>query len=426
MESFYIVGGSPLYGTVKIDSAKNSLLPVLAACILVKGEILLKDVPRYRDVESMTKILSHLGAKVERKGDDLYLDCSQLSAADVPDEMARVVRSSVFTLGPITARMGKAKVAYPGGCDIGLRPIDIHLAGLRQLGAKVVDKNGYIYVDGSKLSASDVMLSFPSVGATENIMMLSVFIEGQTRIFNPAREPEIVDLQNFLNSCGAKITGAGGNVIAIEGVKSLHGCEYKVIPDRIESGTILIAGAMCHGEIELEGALSSHNHAFLTKLMKTTCKIKCYNDKIILKSTRRPKSFLEVETAVYPGFPTDLQAPMMALACVSEGYSMICENLFESRFKHVGELMKMGGDIRCKNGICVICGKKKIYGADVKSPDLRGGAALVLAGLAAEGYTTVNNIEYIDRGYYHLEDKLSSLGASIKRIGCEKGVDNCN
>ena len=222
MESFYIVGGSPLYGTVKIDSAKNSLLPVLAACILVNGEILLKDVPRYRDVESMTKILSHLGAKVERKGDDLYLDCSQLSAADVPDEMARVVRSSVFTLGPITARMGKAKVAYPGGCDIGLRPIDIHLAGLRQLGAKVVDKNGYIYVDGSKLSASDVMLSFPSVGATENIMMLSVFIEGQTRIFNPAREPEIVDLQNFLNSCGAKITGAGGNVIAIEGVKSLH------------------------------------------------------------------------------------------------------------------------------------------------------------------------------------------------------------
>ncbi len=426
MESFYIVGRNQLNGSVKIDSAKNALLPILAACILINGEVYLKDVPKYNDVVAMTKILTHLGAKISWNDDNLIVNCACLDACDVPDELARVVRSSIFTLGPITARLKKAKVAYPGGCDIGLRPIDIHLAGLRQLGIKVIDKNGYIYTDGEKISSNDVMLSFPSVGATENIMMLAVFAKGQTRIFNPAREPEIVDLQNFLNKCGAKISGAGGNVISVEGVNDLHGCEYKAISDRIEAGTFLIAGAMCGGEIELDGAVSNHNQALLTKLEKTTCKIKCYNDKIILKSIRRPKSFLEVETAVYPGFPTDLQAPMMALACVSDGYSMICENLFEARFKHVGELLKMGGDIRCKNGICIICGKKKIYGADVESTDLRGGASLVLAGLVAEGYTTVKNIEFIDRGYFHLEDKLSSLGASIKRIKSEERLDNYN
>ena len=423
MESFYIVGGRALEGQVKIDSAKNALLPILAGCIMVEDEVLLNDVPRYSDVLAMCEIIGHLGGKVKWSGEDLYIDTRGICACDVPNELAKVVRSSIFTLGPILSRLKKAKVAYPGGCDIGLRPIDIHLAGLRQLGNKIIEKNGYIYASGEGMRSGDVMLSFPSVGATENIMMNAVLTDGESRIFNPAREPEIVDLQNFLNACGAYIQGAGGNVVAIKGVKKLHGCQYKVMPDRIESGTFLIAGAMCGGEIELEGALKQHNQSLLSKLTKTACQIRCYDDKIILKQTGRAKSFLEVETAVYPGFPTDLQAQMMALASISEGYSMICENLFEARFKHVGELVKMGCDIRCKNGICVICGRENIYGADVNSPDLRGGAALVLAGLVAQGYTTVNNVYYIDRGYYRLEDKLSSLGAMIKRIESEEKTD---
>lgn len=429
MDSFYIVGGNRLEGEVVIDSAKNSLLPILAGCILVEGEVLLKNVPRYSDVLAMCKILEHLGGKTRfikgEAGEDLYIDCRDLSYNDVPNELACTVRSSIFTLGPILGRMGTAKVSYPGGCDIGLRPIDIHLSGIKQLGCKVVDKNGYIYADGLKLKGEDVMLSFSSVGATENIMMLAVLAKGQTRIFNPAREPEIVDLQNFLNSCGASITGAGSNLIVINGVQKLHGTTYQAISDRIEAGTFMIAGAMC-GKLEIKNVATHHNLELITKLSQTACKIERYNDRIIIENRGRPISFGEIETAVYPGFPTDLQAQMFALASVSDGYSLIIENLFESRFKHIGELLKMGADIRCKNGVCIVKGKEKIYGAEVTAPDLRGGAALVLAGLVAEGYTTINNIELIDRGYYRLEDKLSALGGDIKRIKCEKKVDNCS
>ncbi len=431
MESFYIVGGSLLEGEVEIDTAKNSLLPILAGCILVDGEILLENVPKYSDVLYMCKTLEHLGGKTKFTdgkfaNQDLYIDCRDIIYSDVPNELACKVRSSIFTLGSILGRKRLAKVSYPGGCDIGLRPIDIHLSGLKQMGCKVIDKNGYIYADGSKLKASDVMLSFPSVGATENIMMLATLAQGESRIFNPAREPEIVDLQNFLNSCGAKIAGAGSNLITIKGVENLHGCRYHAISDRIEAGTFLIAGAMCGKELVIKNAYQEHNQELLAKLSKTACNLICDNDRIIISRTRRPLSFGEVETAVYPGFPTDLQAPMFALASISDGYSLIIENLFESRFKHIGELLKMGCDIRCKNGVCIVKGKEKIYGAEVTVPDLRGGAALTLAGLVAEGYTTIDNVELIDRGYYHLEDKLSSLGACVKRIKCEKKVDNCS
>ncbi len=430
MDSFYINGGQHLKGEVEIDPAKNSLLPILAGCILVNDEILLENVPKYSDVLFMCKIIEHLGGTTKFvngnfTNQDLYIDCRDLIYSDVPNELACHVRSSIFTLGSILGRKKIAKVSYPGGCDIGLRPIDIHLNGLKQMGCKVVDKNGYIYADASKLKANDVMLSFPSVGATENMMMLGVFAEGESRIFNPAKEPEIVDLQNFLNSCGAKITGAGSNLIIIKGVKSLHGTKYKAISDRIEAGTFLIAGAMCGEELILKNVNKSHNQELLTKLSKTACNLKYFDDKIMISSSKRPQSFGEIETAVYPGFPTDLQAPMFALASISDGYSLIIENLFESRFKHIGELLKMGCDIRCKNGVCIVKGKEKIYGAEVFCPDLRGGACLVLAGLVAEGYTTINNVELIDRGYYHLEDKLALLGASIKRIKCEKKVDNC-
>ena len=425
MDEFFIVGGNKLFGSVNIDGAKNSLLPILAGCILVDDEVLLKSVPRYSDVLAMIEILRHLGAKVEWQGQDLYINCKNISACDVPHELACKVRSSIFTLGPITARTGKAKVSYPGGCDIGLRPIDLHLAGLKQLGCKVIEKNGYIYVDGQKLQARDYMLPFASVGASENIMMLASRAKGQTRIFNPAREPEICDLERFLNGCGAKISGAGSNVIMVEGVKKLHGCEFSVMPDRIEAGTFMIACAMCEGEVELKNAIAKDNESLIAKLQKTACKIYSDRDRIVVKSKGRPIAFGEIETEVYPGFPTDLQAQMCALASICDGYSLIIENLFESRFKHIGELLKMGADIKMKNGVCVVHGKEKIYGAEVTSTDLRGGAGLVLCGLVAEGYTTVRKVDLIDRGYFKLEEKLRALGGDIKRIKCEKKVDNC-
>ena len=425
MDEFFIVGGNKLFGSINIDGAKNALLPILAGCILVDDEVLLKSVPRYSDVLAMIEILRHLGAKVEWQGQDLYINCRGICACDVPHELACKVRSSIFTLGPITARTGKAKVSYPGGCDIGLRPIDLHLAGLKQLGCKVIEKNGYIYVDGQKLQARDYMLPFASVGASENIMMLASRARGQTRIFNPAREPEIVDLERFLNGCGAKISGAGSNVIMVEGVKKLHGCEFSVMPDRIEAGTFIIACAMCEGEVELKNAIAKDNESLIAKLQKTACKIYSDRDRIVVKSKGRPIAFGEIETEVYPGFPTDLQAQMCALASICDGYSLIIENLFESRFKHIGELLKMGADIKMKNGVCVVHGKEKIYGAEVTSTDLRGGAGLVLCGLVAEGYTTVRKVDLIDRGYFKLEEKLRALGGDIKRIKCEKKVDNC-
>ena len=426
MEAFYIVGGNRLKGEVKIDCAKNALLPIIAGCILIDGEVRLEDATKYSDVMAMCDIICALGGKAEFEGNDLIVNCRDLSNNCICNELASVVRSSIFALGPIVARMGSAKVAYPGGCDIGLRPIDLHLKGLRDLGAKVVEKNGYIYAQGEKLKAGELVLSFPSVGATENLMMLATAIKGQTRIFNPAREPEIVDLQNFLNSAGADIRGAGGNEIVINGGKQLHSTTYHAMPDRIEAGTFIIATAMCGGKVALKGARAEDNGALIAKLSKTACKIEEKNDILFVTSNGNPKSFGEIETAVFPGFPTDLQAQMTALASVSEGYSLIIENLFENRSKHVGELIKMGCDIRTRNGIIIVNGRNKIFGAEVSATDLRGGASLVLAGLCAEGYTTIDNINLIDRGYYKIEDKLTALGGDITRVEIEKKVDNCN
>ena len=416
MEKFFVVGGKPLNGEIEIDCAKNALLPIIAGCILVEDEVILEKVPKYSDVLAMCEIIKNLGGTCVWQEDNLVINCRDINKCEVPNELASPVRASIFTLGALVSRLRKAKVSYPGGCDIGLRPIDIHINGLKALDCKVIEKNGYIYADGENLKSNDYMLSFPSVGATENIMMLAALLEGETRIFNPAREPEIVDLQNFINACGGKISGAGTNMIVVNGVKKLYGTTYKTIPDRIEAGTYIIATAMCGGKVTLKNARKDHNQALINKLSQSNCKIKSFDDRITISSNGRPLSFGEIETAVYPGFPTDLQAQMMALASVSKGYSLIIENLFESRFKHVSELIKMGCDIRCKNGICIINGRKKIYGADVTSTDLRGGACLVLAGLVAEGYTTIDKISLIDRGYYKMEEKLTTLGADIKRM----------
>lgn len=416
MDKFFINGGNRLEGEISISCAKNSLLPILAGTILVNGQVILKDVPKYRDVNAMCEILSSLGGVVVWQGDNLIIDCSNLDKNEISHELASPVRSSIFTLGPILARLGSAKVSYPGGCDIGLRPIDIHLNALRELGCKIIEKNGYIYGQKNKRLKNQVWLKFPSVGATENIIMFASLFEGETIIYNPAKEPEIVDLANFLNKCGAKISGAGSDVVSIEGVKKLHGCEYKAIPDRIECGTFLIAGAMNEGDVLIKNAIIDHNSLLLEKLQLCGCKIVKGKKSIRLIAPKRLESFGDIETAVYPGFPTDLQPQMVALASVCNGCSIVFENVFESRFNYVGELLKMGCDIKFKSSVCIVRGKNKLYGADVCATDLRGGASLALAGLYSEGYTTIDKISLIDRGYYQFEQKLSSIGGDIKRI----------
>ena len=425
MEQFFIVGGNKLEGEVQVDSAKNSLLPLIACSIMVDGDVRLENAVKYSDVLAMCKIIEHLGGKTWWENDDLCINCKDLSRDDVVNELASCVRGSIFTMSPILARMGSVKIAYPGGCDIGLRPIDLHLSGIRKLGAKVVEKNGYIYARKQQMEGCDIVLSFASVGATENLMMLAASINGTTRIFNPAREPEIVDLASFINKAGGCVEGAGGNVITIKGGAKLHSLSYRAIPDRIEAGTFLIGAAMCGGEIAVKGAIGDHNRELISKLLKSSCKIKEENDTIILSRKKKLKSFGEIETAVYPGFPTDLQSQMTALASVCEGYSLIIENVFEARNKHIGQLKKMGADLITRNGITIAKGKDKLFGAEVSATDLRGGAALILAGLVAEGYTTIDNIALIDRGYYKIEDKITSLGGIIKRIEFEKKEGNC-
>lgn len=425
MEQLFIVGQNRLFGEVEIDSAKNSLLPIIACSILIDGDVRIENVPKYSDILAMAKIIESLGGKAYFEGKDLIINCKELNNNYICNDLSSSLRSSIFALGPILGRMGSAKVSYPGGCDIGLRPIDIHIKGLRDLGAKVIEKNGYIYASKDKVKSNDITLSFPSVGATENIMMFATSIKGQTRIFNPAREPEIVDLQNFVNSAGGDVQGAGGSEIVINGGKKLHSTSFKPITDRIEAGTYMIAVAMCGGKVLLKGAKACDNGALISKLSKTACKIQEKGGNILISSNRRPKSFGEIETAVYPGFPTDLQQQMTALATISKGYSLIIENLFENRCKHVGELIKMGANIRTRNGVIIVGGVDKLYGAHVTATDLRAGASLVLAGLCAEGYTTIDNIELIDRGYYKIEEKLAGLGANISRVNFEKEVD-CN
>lgn len=426
MEQFFIVGGNELNGEVNIDCAKNSILPIMACSILVEGVVRIEGAVKYSDVLAMCKILEHIGAKTWWEKDDLVIDCSVLTGNDVPECLANSIRSSIFCLGPILARQGTAKIAYPGGCDIGLRPIDLHLSGAKSLGAKVIEKNGYIYASFDKKSFKDIFLSFPSVGATENLIMLALGIDGTTRIIGCAKEPEIVDLQEFINRAGGCVKGAGSDVVVIEGGRKLHSISFKVMPDRVEAGTFLIAGALCGGEICVKGGKEEHNRELLAKLTQSACKIRVENDNIILTRKEKLKSFGEIETGGYPAFPTDLQSQMCALACLCEGTSLIVENVFESRNKHLLGLKKLGGDIISKNGVTLIKGREKLFGASVSATDLRGGASLITAALASEGYSTVDNIHFIDRGYYKIEDKITSLGGVIKRIDIEKEGDYCS
>ena len=416
MEKYVINGGNKLFGSVKIQSAKNSVLPILAASVLTDEKVTILNVPNISDVRNMVKILTRLGCKAVFNGENLIIDSSSANCFEIPSELAHEMRSSVFLLGSLISRFKMAKIAFPGGCDIGLRPVDLHLTGLKRLGVEITEKNGYILCKCEKLTGNEIMLDCPSVGATENIMLAAVKAEGTTVIKNAAREPEIEDLQKFLNAIGAKVRGAGSGTVIIEGVKTLYGTEFQPINDRIEAGTFLVAAAMCGGEISLECTGAENISSLLHKLRENGCNIHIKNDKIMLESSRRLTSVKSIETQPYPGFPTDLQAQITALCCICRGQSIITENLFETRFKYVPELRKMGADVTVINRSAFVRGVDRFKGATVVAHDLRGGAALVLAALAAEGRSEVLDISHIDRGYGSFEQKLRSIGGDIERV----------
>ena len=376
----------------------------------------IRGVPTINDVENMLRILGEVGCKIKRRKDCAIIDSSNAISHEIPARLTKELRSSVFMLGSVLTRFQKAKISYPGGCDIGLRPIDLHLSGLQRLGVKIVEKDGYIHCEAQKLTGAEILLDFPSVGATENIILAAVKAEGVTVIRNAAKEPEIVDLQNFLNAMGGKVRGAGGGTVVIEGVKRLHGVDYTPIGDRIEAGTYLIAAACCGGEIEINGVLPENIAALLHKLRENGCKIHIKNDKIVLQSQGRLRSVNLVETMPFPGFPTDLQAQYAAFCCTTQGATLIVENLFETRYRYAAELKRMGADVTVRGRTAFIKGVDRLHGACVTASDLRGGAALVVAALGAEGQSSVMDISHIDRGYADFEYKLKKLGAKIRRV----------
>ncbi|MBQ4268278.1 MAG: UDP-N-acetylglucosamine 1-carboxyvinyltransferase [Clostridia bacterium] len=416
MDKFVIDGGRELYGKVDVQGAKNAVLPLLAASILTDEQVKIRGVPAISDVENMLRILTELGCKTKRGKNYAVIDSSNAVSHEIPARLTKELRSSVFMLGSVLSRFHKAQISYPGGCDIGLRPIDLHLSGLKRLGVEIEEENGYIICRADKLRGADILLDFPSVGATENIILAAVKADGVTVIRNAAKEPEIADLQNFLNAMGARVSGAGGGTIVVQGVKKLRGVEYTPIGDRIEAGTFLIAAAMCGGEMEINGVFSENIAALLHKLRENGCKIHIKNDKIYIRSQGRLKSVDLVETMPFPGFPTDLQAQYATLCAVADGTTLVVENLFETRYKYAAELKRMGADITVRGTTAVIRGVPKLRGACVTAGDLRGGAALVLAGLAAEGQTHVLDLSYVDRGYAEFEYKLRKLGAKIRRV----------
>lgn len=416
MDKYIIDGGRRLFGSVRAQSAKNAVLPLFAASVLTDKQVIIHETPSIADVFCMAQILRELGASVTFEGGDAVIDSSDAHSHVISSSLTKELRSSVFMLGSLLSRFGRAVIAYPGGCDIGLRPIDLHLNALKRLGVKISERDGYIICECGKLTGAEIVLDFPSVGATENIMLAGVKAEGRTVLQGAAKEPEIVDLQNFLNGMGAKVRGAGTDVIGIEGVPSLGGIAYTPMKDRIEAGTFLIACAICGGEVEIAGVTAENLGILLHKLRENGCKIHTKNDKIRLSNYGRLKCNRRIETMPFPGFPTDLQAQITALNSVCEGGALIVENLFETRFKYVPEIRRMGADIEVRGRTAFVRGVEGLHGATVTAGDLRGGAALVIAALGAEGISEVLDLSHIDRGYSDFEGKLKSLGAEIKRV----------
>ena len=417
MEKLVVNGGKRLEGKVKISGAKNAVLPIIAASLLGTSPSILEEVPDLEDVRTISEVLGHLGVKVANGGNNtLNIDSSVISSCEAPYELVRKMRASFLIMGPLLARCGKAKISLPGGCAIGTRPIDLHLKGFDALGAKIDCGEGYIEASAPNgLKGARIYLDFPSVGATENIIMAACMAEGQTILENPAHEPEIIDLVNYLNVMGANIKGAGTNIIKIEGVKALKGCNYTIIPDRIEAGTYMVAAAMTNGDVYIENALSEHLKPVIAKLKEAGVFIQEEINGIRVKGTGNIKA-VDIKTLPYPGFPTDMQAQLMAMLTIAGGSGIVSETVFENRFMHVDELKRMGANIKVDGRSAIVDGVKKLSGCQVKATDLRAGAAMVLAGLVAEGETQIGCIHHIDRGYDGLVDKLCNLGADIKRI----------
>lgn len=405
-----------LKGNISVQGAKNAALPLIAAAVLTGEDVVLSNCPDIADVDNMLKIFSALGGVTERRGDKVKLSLKYLTSGEIESRLAGELRSSLFMLGSVLARTKKAKVAYPGGCDIGLRPIDIHLKALREMGVRIRDRYGYLYCDASEAHGADVTLDYPSVGATENVMLLASGIDGVTVIRNAAREPEIEDLGNFLCKTGARVTGAGTQLIKIEGCSALKGAEYEVMPDRIAAGTYMIAAAVCGGETVLRDMRPEHVFSLIGKLRESGAEVDYNGNSVRVASDGRLKAVGVVETGTYPGFPTDLQAPFSVLAAVSEGSTVIVENIFETRFKHLAELTKMGVSVKVKGRVAVFEGVKSLSAAEVQAMDLRGGAALMIAGLKASGTTVVENGHHIERGYAAPEEVLNALSASVIKV----------
>ncbi|MBZ4654119.1 MAG: UDP-N-acetylglucosamine 1-carboxyvinyltransferase [Peptococcaceae bacterium] len=424
MEKYVIVGGNRLSGTVRVSGAKNAVLTILPACLLSKGVCTIHEVPRLSDVFVMKEVLECLGAHVEFTGNTMVVNASRISTLEVPEKLTRMMRASNLVMGPLLSRFKQVKLAYPGGCSIGSRPMDQHLRGMKIMGAKVTEKYGYIEAQATKLTGSEICLDFPSVGATENLMMAAVLADGVTIIRNAAREPEIVDLQNFLNGMGAEIRGAGTDIIKIQGVQELGSTEHTIIPDRIEAGTFMVAAAISRGDVYLENVIPEHIEAVIAKLKEAGVGIEEKGD-CVRVFYQGPTRGVDYKTMPYPGFPTDMQAQIMALMAISEGTSIVSETIFENRFKHVDELRRMGADIHVESRIAIVKGVQRLTGAHVEASDLRAGAALVIAGLAADGATILENVYHIDRGYERFEFKLRGLGAQILRVnGDSKGPHN--
>jgi len=417
-EKLIIKGGTPLKGEVYISGAKNSALVILAASILSKRDVLIKNIPNLTDVDTICELLKYFGSKIEKLSTgEFVVNSENINRCTAPYELVSKMRASFFTLGALLARFGEAQIPLPGGCAIGSRPVDIHLKGLKLLGAKVSIEHGMTTVKAKKLIGNKIYLDFPSVGATENIMMAACMAEGTTVIENSAKEPEIIDLANFLNSMGAKIYGAGTSTIIINGVKELKGTEHNVIPDRIEAGTFMLAAGSTRGKVIVHNAIEKHLESLISKMIEAGVKINIINEKTLqVDASNTIVKPVDVRTLPYPGFFTDLQSQMVAFLCLAKGTSIVYETVFENRFMYVDELNRMGADIKTESNLAIIKGVPSLSGAPVKATDLRAAAALAIAAFSAEGETTISELQYLDRGYENFEEKCRKLGADIRRI----------
>lgn len=417
MSKFIIEGGSRLDGSLRVQGAKNSALPILAATLIGAGESIIHNCPMLSDVDAAVHILAQLGCKTSREGNTVRVDSSALTCDAIPDDLMREMRSSCIFMGAILARCGSARLSFPGGCELGPRPIDLHLSSLRKMGAIIEESHGYLdcRVEGG-LKGCEISLPIPSVGATENIMLAACAAEGTTVVRNAAREPEISDLAAYLNACGGKIVGAGECTLCIEGGRSFHAAEHRVIPDRIVAATYLAAAAVTGGQLELKDICLSHLEPVLPSFAEAGCALQLQPDRICIAGPKRLQAVKTVRTMAYPGFPTDAQPPVMAMTLTAQGASVFVENIFESRYKHVGEMLRMGAHIKVEGKVAIVEGVQRLTGASVMASDLRGGAALVVAALCADGVTEVGGLRHIDRGYEDMQQVLVPLGASIRRV----------